>query len=80
MFKSTKEFDSAVKSILIKLRDGESLNSIPQDNDSLEAIVECINRGFLQGVSYDRTMDGIPCFQQINPRVTYNGLRFIESN
>lgn len=80
MFKSTQEFDSAVKNILIKLRDGESLNSIPQDEDSLEAIVECINRGFLQGVTYDRTLDGKPHLQQMNPRVTYNGLKFIENN
>lgn len=80
MFKSTKEFDSAMKNILEKVRDGESLNSLQVDDDSLEAIAECITRGFLQGIEYERTASGKPCFQIVNLRVSYNGLKFIESN
>lgn len=80
MFKTTKEFDAAVKNILDKLNTGESFSSLPTDDDSLEAIAECINRGFLRGVAYDRTASGKPVFQQINPILTYDGLKFIESN
>ena len=78
MFKSTQEFDSAVKTVLLKIRDGEDLSSFPSDDDSLEAIAESIDRRFLQGVSYERDSNGKPHFQKINSRLTYNGLKFIE--
>jgi len=82
MFKSTKEFDSAVKETLIKLRDGEKLDALTttlQEADFDEALTECIDRGYLSGVSYQRTMNGKPHFQETNIRITYYGLSFIES-
>lgn len=83
MFKSTKEFDSAIKEILIKLRDGESISSMEtslEEDDFFEALVECIDRRYLSGLSYQRTMNGKPHFSQTNIRVTYSGLSFIETH
>ncbi|MFV0343945.1 MAG: YjcQ family protein [Anaerocolumna sp.] len=82
MFKSTKEFDSAIKEILEKLRDGENIGSITtalENDDFYEALSECVDRRYLSGLSYQRTADGKPHFSQTNIRVTYSGLSFIES-
>ena len=81
MFKSTKEFDSAVKVIVETVLSEKKLDpkvtSIGED-DYWEALAEAIHRGYVNGISYNRTADGKPHFQLINPRVTYSGLSFIE--
>lgn len=79
MFKSTKEFDSAIREKLTALRDGEDLYSLLPDDNSKEAIVESINRGYLQGVEYMRTANGDAHITAVKPMVTYRGLSFIES-
>ncbi len=82
MFKSTKEFDSAIKEILVAICNGERINSIKttlQIDDFNEALVECIDRKYLSGASYRRTEDGTPHFQGENIRVSYSGLSFLES-
>ncbi len=79
MFKSTKEFDRAILKLLTALRDNEDLWALLTDDDSKEALVECIDRGLIQGVKYGRTQDGQPHFDKIKPRVSYSGLAFIES-
>ena len=83
MFESTKEFDSSIKDVLKMVRDGENLDSISSKlnmdaADFGDVIVECDNRGFLSGVSYRRTGDGIPRFSPNKIRITYSGLDFIE--
>lgn len=83
MFKSTKEFDFAIKEILVKIRDGESINSKAtslEENNFNEALAECVDRRYLSGLSYQRTLDGKPHFSQTDIRVTYSGLSFIESD
>lgn len=79
MFKSTKEFDSAIREKLSALRDGAELVSLLADDDSKEAVIESINRGYLQGIEYIRAANGAAYFTPIKPMVTYQGLAFIES-
>lgn len=80
MFKSTQEFESAMRDFLIKFRDGEPLDSFTSNVDSADVIIECIDRGLLKGVSYSLSSDDSPCFSWPNPRISYAGLRFIESH
>lgn len=81
MFKSTAEFDKAMYLILCQIRDGSKLSqlkvNIPED-DVVQATVECVNRGYLEGVSVQKTAAG-PVVSDMKARITYAGLRFIES-
>lgn len=83
MFKSTKEFDSVMKDILVQIRDGIAVNSLSSsidEGDFNAALAECVDRRYLSGLSYQRTMDGKPHFSLSDVRVTYSGLTFIESH
>lgn len=82
MFKSTREFDSAMNDILKKLCNGRKLSDLdyPEDeSDRDAAIIECINRDYISGVTYGHTQDGKAHFSEANLRVTYKGLSFMES-
>ncbi len=84
MFKSTDEFDSAIKDVLRMVRSEENFDSIPSklnltDADFGDVVIECSSRGFLSNISYRRTGDGVPHFAPNNIRITYSGLKFIES-
>lgn len=82
MFKSTQEFNAAIKMILVQVRDNglpKNINPDLPNEDYDEALVECINRGYLSGISYQRTLGGKPRFDYNNIRLTYSGLAFIES-
>ena len=83
MFKSTEEFESAIKAVLVAARDEKTLTPEGtefQADDYFEAVTECIDRRLLSGVEYDRTMDGTPHFTSRKTRVTYSGLAFIEAH
>lgn len=83
MFKSTIEFNSAIKEILTTVRDGKDINSDDstiEQEDFWEAVVECIDRRYIIGVTYNRLASGAPVFQSKRPRITYSGLAFIEAN
>lgn len=81
MFKSTAAFDKAMYNILCQIRDGSKLSQleldIPED-DVIQAIAECVNRCYLEGVSIQR-MAGGPVVSDMKARITYSGLKFIES-
>jgi len=82
MFRTTAEFDSAMGEILKQLSEGKDLSEISyseSEDDHNAAIVECIDKGYISGVTYFYTQDGKAHFSVINLRVTYNGLSFIES-
>ena len=54
MFKSTKEFDSAMKDILVQIRDGIAVNSLSSsidEGDFNAALAECVDRRYLSGLS-----------------------------
>lgn len=82
MFKSTAEFDSAMNEILKKLCNGAKISELdcPDDeSDRDAAIIECIHRGYISGVTYGHTQDGKAHFSENNMRVTHDGLSFMES-
>jgi hypothetical protein len=82
VFKSTKEFEAAVYEILIKIRDGSDYMRYQgkygqgKFGDALE---HAINRGYIRGVTAQRTAAGNLNIDG-NPRLTYNGLSFIEDH
>lgn len=76
MYKTAKEFESAMRSILIKVRDGEKFSGLTDDD--IEAFGECSNSGYVTGVQGLRTADNKLHISQNNPSVTYSGLKFIE--
>ena len=82
MFRSTAELNIAMNEVLKQICNGSSLDSLAlpeneQDKDA--AIVECIDRGYIAGVTYDYTQDGKPHFSKSGLRVTHSGLSFMES-
>lgn len=82
MFKSTYEFGQAMVQILRQLCDEIDLlelSSPENESDRDAAIVECINKGYISGVTYDYTQDGKAHFCIGDLRVTYSGLSFMES-
>lgn len=81
MFKSTKEFDKAVREILVAVRDGKNLQEVIAQNDSdyPEALVRCCDMGYTVGIKYQRTLDNTAHFDLKNPKITYSGLQFIEA-
>ena len=82
MFKSTTEFNLAMCDVLKQLCNDiklENLTSPENDSDREAAIVECIDREYITGVSYGYTQDGKPHFSVSNLRVTHSGLSFMES-
>lgn len=82
MFKSTSEFNLAMGEILKQLCNNVSLENITQPeniSDRDAAIVECIDKGYITGVTYGYTQDGKPHFSVSELRVTHSGLSFMES-
>ncbi len=82
MFKSTTESNAAMNEILKQICSGSKLDNLtlPEDEqDQDAAIIECIDRGYISGVTYDYTQDGKAHFSVSNLRVTHSGLLFMES-
>lgn len=82
MFKSTTEFNLAMSEVLKQLCNDIKLENLtfPENDSGREAaIVECIDREYITGVSYGYTQDGKPHFSASNLRVTHSGLLFMES-
>lgn len=82
MFKTTQEFDSAMYEVLKELCNEKKLSEVafPEDEDDRNAaILECIDKEYISGVTYGYTQNGKPHFSVSNLRVTYRGLSFMES-
>lgn len=82
MFKSTKEFDGAVKDILVYIRDGRDIKQLRQkhgEDNFNQAYERCYNEGLLDGITAGgRTNDGLMHYDG-QPKISYAGLRFIEN-
>lgn len=82
MFKSVKEFDIAVFEILTKIRDvvGYSeLSSMFGDENYDDALEYCVQQNFVIGYKVGRASSGKLLADIVgNPRLTRNGLQFIE--
>ena len=82
MFKSTREFDAAVYSVLKSLIEsgslGESLPGI-EKADFDDVCEHIIKTGFVKGLSCSRTMgDSLVIERKADPRITRTGLTFVE--
>lgn len=81
MFTSTKEFDAAVFSILKNIMNGESnfFNNLEIDeDDAYLALERAIDLCLIQGVSLKRAVGNNILVSKSNPRLSYEGLAFVE--
>lgn len=80
MFKSTKDFDTAMYKILVSVRDTNSFSNVAEyDETELgDAINECISNGYLTNIDCEKNLAGEFCFCG-TPKITYSGLNFIEN-
>lgn len=80
MFRSTREFDSAIQKVLMAILNGstsiESLQEATElnDDDFTDAVVRCSDIGLATGLGYNGGQ-----FSIFKPKVTYEGLAFIEN-
>jgi len=82
MFKSSREFETVMYEILVKIRDGESYQTLSSKyaiEDLNEAMEECSNLGFVTGVIAHRTAANTVYIDLHNPKITYRGLKFVEA-
>lgn len=81
MFKSTKEFDGAVKDILVYVRDGKDMRPLHQKYGKAnfnQACERCYREGFLEGIGEGGiTNDGVRHYSGGTVISNY-GLQFIE--
>lgn len=80
MFKSTQEFNKAMHAILLNIRDGEDFfsNLDIDESDAVDALERAIDQGLIMGVAVKRAMGGQFLFSKNNPRLSYEGLEFVE--
>lgn len=82
MFKTVAEFDKTMYSALCQIRDGSRLKELKldcSDSDALHAIKECVDRGYLEGVSFRVTASGYIASEG-DLFVTYSGLQYLEAH
>lgn len=94
MFTSTKDFDTAICSILKHIQEGnpefftefengkpEFLNTLQIDkSDAHDALERAIDLKLVHGISLKRIMDTAVFIKINNPRLSYNGLSFLEKH
>lgn len=83
MFKSTKDFDTAMYEVLIKIRDNEDFKTLSPKYelyDLTEALGRCSDCGYVTGVFPQRMASGnLSIDLSTNVRITPSGLQFIEN-
>lgn len=80
MFKSTQEFDSAMKEILIHIRDENPVDKLLKNPDYFDSFTECVKTGLIHGVTFWVDGNGKTNIENFQPRITRYGLEFIESH
>ena len=85
MYKSLDEMNTAIVGILSYIRDGKfDFNVITKEFGGVtagEALYTCANKGYATGIEVKRTFsDNSLDIKWRNPRITYDGLEFIESS
>ncbi len=81
MFKSTKDFDKAMHAILNNIQNGESdffANLNIDETDAVDALERAIELGFINGLTLRRAAGNHVMFSKTNPRLSYDGLSFVE--
>jgi len=82
MFKSTKEFETAMCEILIKIRDGSDYNELSSKygaTDLNDALERCFRLGYITSDAVPRKTESGRLAFDGKPRITFEGLNFIEN-
>lgn len=83
MFKSSKEFETAMYDILTQIRDNPNNKDILSklgDIDFDDALDECLEMHLIKGLLHQHTASGSLTVDIIGKiRLSYDGLRFIEN-
>lgn len=78
MKKKTKEFEKDMRDILTKILNKGSLSDYFEKNP--EPLCECIDRQYISGIRYGRSIDGKPHFDlQKSMYIRYKGIEFLEN-
>lgn len=72
-----KTFDAKIHELLLSIRD-EKLSVDMEDNDSLRFLKECADRGYVTGVKLRLDIEGSYMGNLPNPKITREGLIFLE--
>lgn len=78
MFKTVREYDLAMKKILTLVRDSQPIDELITNIDYHDAFIECVRRLFIKGVSYRVDANNEAHIEECKPRITRDGLDFIE--
>lgn len=77
MNKKTKEFEKIMRKIIRAVIAGESLTEFCKTDS--EQVCECIERQYIGGITYGRSMTGEAHFNLQKPFVRYKGIEFLEN-
>lgn len=84
MFKSTYEWDAAIYRFLVEIRDNRPnletlLSTLQLDDEEFSDVVRrSLDLGLVEGITVSRNVGGYALDSWSPPKVTYNGLAFIE--
>lgn len=82
MFASSKDFEIAMYKCLSVVNSGKSYTTLDNEYDLLdlnEAIYKASQLGYISGIHGQRVANGHMCIDISNPKLTYEGLKFIEN-
>ena len=77
MKKNTKKFEKDMREIIKKVIKKQSLAYFFKENP--EPLCECIDRGYIGGITYDRALAGNAVFVTSCPFARYQGIEFLEN-
>jgi hypothetical protein len=84
MFNNTTEYKKAMCIALKCIKSGDKsfsyLYLIYNDIDAYDAIKRCIDLEFIEDMAYEIKAKKIILFYDENPRLSYEGLEFLENN
>ena len=67
-----------MRRILADIRDGKESEPYTQPELTAECFAECIDRNYITGCEYIRNANNVPMLECWNPKVTLEGLGFLE--
>ena len=78
MITSEKEYDKAMRKMILRVQSGESLNFLEMNVEDREILRDCIDRGFVNGTNeHGRTQDFAPCPIVYNSFIPFKGVAFL---
>ncbi len=77
MKKNTRKFEKTMREIIKRVIDKQPLAEHCTDNP--EQLCECIDRGYIGGITYSRSEAGNAFFDLSEPFIRYKGIEFLEN-